>query len=155
MKKGILTKLAKFTGKHLCQRLFFNKVAGLSPATLLKKILQRWCFPVNFAKFLRTRFLQNIPEQLLLELDFTFSSWLKILLGVSQGSIVGPLFFNIFLNDMLWFLGKTDICSFADSKTSYTAAPNVIENLQPNQIMANPRKFHFMILSTNTIDQLQ
>ena len=29
MKKGILRNLAKFTGKHLCQSLFFNKVAGL------------------------------------------------------------------------------------------------------------------------------
>ena len=30
---------AKFTGKHLCQSLFFNKIAGLRPATLLKKRL--------------------------------------------------------------------------------------------------------------------
>ena len=31
--------------------LFFNKVAGLRPATLLKKRLWHSCFPVNFAKF--------------------------------------------------------------------------------------------------------
>ena len=30
---------AKFTGKHLCQNLFFNKAADLRPATLLKKRL--------------------------------------------------------------------------------------------------------------------
>ena len=30
-KNGILRKFAKFTGKHLCQSLFFNKVAGLRP----------------------------------------------------------------------------------------------------------------------------
>ena len=36
-KKGVLRNFAKFTGKHLCQSLFFNKVAGLRPATLLKK----------------------------------------------------------------------------------------------------------------------
>ena len=41
----------KFTGKHLFQALFFNKVAGLRPATLLKLRLWRWCFPVNFVKF--------------------------------------------------------------------------------------------------------
>ena len=29
MKKGILKNVTKFTGKHLCQSLFFNKVAGL------------------------------------------------------------------------------------------------------------------------------
>ena len=34
-------------GKHLCQSLFFNKVSGLSPATLLKKRLRHKCFPVK------------------------------------------------------------------------------------------------------------
>ena len=52
IKKGVLRNFAKFTGKHLCQSLFFNKVAGLRPATLLKKRLWHRCFPVNFAKFL-------------------------------------------------------------------------------------------------------
>ena len=36
-KKGVLRHFAKFTRKHLCQSPFFNKVAGLRPATLLKK----------------------------------------------------------------------------------------------------------------------
>ena len=31
VKKGVLRNFAKFTGKHLCQRLFFDKVAGLRP----------------------------------------------------------------------------------------------------------------------------
>ena len=30
-KKGALENFAKFSGKHLCQSLFFNKVAGLRP----------------------------------------------------------------------------------------------------------------------------
>ena len=55
-KKGVLRNFEKLTGKHLFQRLFFNKVVGLSPATLLKKSLWRRCFPANFAKFLRTPF---------------------------------------------------------------------------------------------------
>ena len=56
-KKCVLRNFAKFTGKHLCQSLFFNKVAGLTPATLLKKRLWHRCFPVNFAKFLETPFI--------------------------------------------------------------------------------------------------
>ena len=36
-KKGALKNFTKSTGKHLCQSLFFNKVAVLRPATLLKK----------------------------------------------------------------------------------------------------------------------
>ena len=66
MKKGVLRNSTKFTGKHLCQRLFFNKVAGLRPATLLKKSLWHRCFPVNFVEFLRTPFLQNTSGRLLL-----------------------------------------------------------------------------------------
>ena len=61
MKKGILRNFAKFTGKHLCQSLFFNKVAGLRYATLLKKRLWHMCFPVNFAKFLGTLFFYRTP----------------------------------------------------------------------------------------------
>ena len=60
-KKRVLRNFAKFTGKHLCQRLFFNKIAG-RPAILLRKSLWHRCFPVNFAKFLRTLFLKNIHE---------------------------------------------------------------------------------------------
>ena len=56
-KKGVLKNFAKFTGKNLCQSLFFNKVADLRPTTLLKKRLWHRCFPVNFAKFFRTSFL--------------------------------------------------------------------------------------------------
>ena len=43
-KKGVLKNFTKFTGKRLCQGLFFNKVA------------EHRCFPVNFVIFFRTRF---------------------------------------------------------------------------------------------------
>ena len=38
-KKSVLRNFEKFTGKHLCHSIFFNKVAGLRPKTLLKKTL--------------------------------------------------------------------------------------------------------------------
>ena len=58
-KKGVLQNYAKSTEKHQRQCLFFNKVAGLRPATLLKKRLWYRCSRVNFVKFLGTSFLQN------------------------------------------------------------------------------------------------
>ena len=58
IKKVVLKSLAKFIGKHLCQSLFFNKVAGLKSATLFKK---RLC-SVNFAKFLRTPLYRVPPD---------------------------------------------------------------------------------------------
>ena len=54
IKKVNLKNLSKFTGKHLCQSLFFNK-----PATFLKKRLWHRCFAVNFAIFLRTPFFTD------------------------------------------------------------------------------------------------
>ena len=60
-RKGVLRNFLKFTGKDLCQSLFFNKVAGFGPATLLKKKLWHRCLPVNFAKILRTPFFYRTP----------------------------------------------------------------------------------------------
>ena len=57
--KSALQNFAKFTGKHLCQNLFFNKIAGLRPVTLVTKKLWHRCFHINFAKFLRTPFLRE------------------------------------------------------------------------------------------------
>ena len=50
----MLLEISQFTGKHLCQSLFFNNVVGLS---LLKKRVWHRCFPVNFVKFLTTTFI--------------------------------------------------------------------------------------------------
>ena len=65
-KKGVLRNFAKFTGKHLCQGLFSNKLAGLRPATLLKKRLLHRCFPLNCAEFLGTPFFIEHLRWLLL-----------------------------------------------------------------------------------------
>ena len=53
--------LAKFTGKHLCWSLFFDKVTGLMPATFSKKRLRHRCISVNFASFLRIPFYGISP----------------------------------------------------------------------------------------------
>ena len=80
VRKSVLRNFSKFTGKHLCQSLYFNKVAGLResitsieiyclrPATLLKQRLWRRSFDVNFAKFLRILFFQNTSGRMLLQI---------------------------------------------------------------------------------------
>ena len=68
-RKGALRIFAKFTEKNLCQSLFLNKVADLRPATLLNKRLWHKCFPVNFAKFLRTFVLLKHLRRLLLNIQ--------------------------------------------------------------------------------------
>ena len=45
------------------------------------------------------------------------SEWADILKGVPQGSILGPILFNIFLNDMFKFIQKADLVNYADDNT--------------------------------------
>ena len=67
VRKGVPRNFAKFTGKHLCQSLFFNKVYyNFIKRTLLKRKLWQRCFHVDFVKFLRTPSLQNTSGRLLL-----------------------------------------------------------------------------------------
>ena len=49
-KKGVLKNFVKFTGKHLCQSLFFNKFAGVRSETLLKKETLAQVFSCEFCE---------------------------------------------------------------------------------------------------------
>ena len=53
--RGVLKNFEKLTGRHLCQILFFNKVAGLRPATLLKKTLAQ-VFSCEFCEISKNTF---------------------------------------------------------------------------------------------------
>ena len=55
VRKGVLRYFAKFIGKNQCQSLFFNKVAGLKSATLLKETLAQM-FSCEFCKIFRNTF---------------------------------------------------------------------------------------------------
>ena len=58
--------MRKFRKKTSVSESIFRKVAGLQPCSYIKKRLQHWCFPVKFAKFLRTSTVKNIFERLFL-----------------------------------------------------------------------------------------
>ena len=72
------------------------------------------------------------------KINKSFSSWSALLKGVPQGSVLGPILFNIYLNDIFYFL-HCNICNFADDTTPYVCNKSlkfVLEQLEEQSNIA-------------------
>ena len=90
----------------------------------------------------------------------TYSSWLDIKSGMPQGSVLGPLLFHIFINDIFYAIEASEIYNFADDNTIYALSHsveamiakleidiyNTLKCFDSNSVVANPSKFQVMFL---------
>ena len=98
-------------------------------------------------------FLSDCKQHI--KLGNVVSSWAEIKQGVPQGSILGPLLFNVFFNDIFYFIKNCDLYNYADDNTFSFHSPNfdeIIKVLQEegkmlidcfcfNCMQANPNTF--------------
>ena len=81
---------------------------------LLFKKLQAYGFHKKLLSFIESYFTNRKPRT---KIGDSFSKYQKIVTGVPQDSILEPLFFNIFVNDLFVTIDKSTLCSYNDDST--------------------------------------
>ena len=133
-----------------------SKAFDCLPHDLLLAKLHAYRLDSKSLKLL-SNYLSNRKQRV--RIGNVYSSWHDILAGVPEGSILGPLLFNIFLSDLFLFLNDVDIANYADDNTPYSCqkdckiVTNSLENssvklltwFTNNRMKANPDKYHFLL----------
>ena len=133
------------------------------PHELLIDELDAYGFNENTVRLVYS-YLKNRKQSV--NIKGSLSALKRILSGVPQGCILGPVLFNIFINDLSYFVGEDNLHNFADDNTISGNAPSLKELIQEfqtstestiswfdqNHMIANPSKFHAIIIKKDRKD---
>ena len=103
-----------------------------------------------------------------MQINNKFSSERDVIAGVPQGSIDGPLLFNLFINDLVFFIEQCTLSNYADDnnlsisgedkeliKSMLSSDFMIVEDwFFENYMILNPGKCHFMCISKNVSDSV-
>ena len=91
-----------------------SKAFDCLPHDLIIAKLNAFVFDIKALNFIYD-YLRNCKQRT--KIDSAYSSWQNILNGVPQGSILGPLLFNMDLCDLFLIMNHEDIANYADDNT--------------------------------------
>ena len=83
------------------------------------------------------RYLNNRMQRV--KINKAFSWWRELLYGVSNGSALAPILFNIYLSYLFLFLNEIDVCNFDNNTTPsmcHKSLAELLENLERNSDLA-------------------
>ena len=60
------------------------------------------------------------------KINSSFSEWKHLLIGVPQGSVLGPLLFNIYMCDLFLFISESNVANYTDDTTLYACGKTYV-----------------------------